>query len=87
MKDDKDVLKLIQIQKEIDSRKRDALANYNKDFVHEKQMAFHRSQKETDGFSGETARERQNAARWNAFGLQGGFTLFAKTVRACSDGW
>ena len=45
MKDDKDVLKLIQIQKEIDSRKRDALANYNKDFVHEKQMAFHRSQK------------------------------------------
>ena len=42
MKDDKDVLKLIQIQKEIDSRKRDALANYNKDFVHEKQVAFQR---------------------------------------------
>ena len=42
MKDDCAILQLIKIQKEIDARSRDALANYNKDVVHEKQMAFHR---------------------------------------------
>lgn len=45
MKDDCAILQLIKIQKEIDARSRDALANYNKDVVHEKQMAFHRAQK------------------------------------------
>ena len=45
MKDDSALLKLIKIQKEIDSRGKDALTNYNKDVVHQKQMEFHRSQK------------------------------------------
>ena len=45
MKDKDAVLKLIKIQKEIENRKFDALALYNKDVVHEKQMAFHRCQK------------------------------------------
>lgn len=45
MKDDCAILQLIKIQKEIDARSRDALANYNKDVVHRKQMEFHRSQK------------------------------------------
>ena len=45
MKDDCAILQLIKIQNEIDARSRDALANYNKDVVHEKQMAFHRAQK------------------------------------------
>ncbi len=45
MKDKETLLKLIQIDNEISLRKRDALANYNKDVVHQKQMAFHKCQK------------------------------------------
>lgn len=45
MKDNETLLKLIQIDNEINMRKRDALANYNKDIVHKKQMAFHKCSK------------------------------------------
>lgn len=87
MKDDCAILQLIKIQKEIDARSRDALANYNKDVVHEKQMAFHRAQKETDGFSEETARGKPSAAQWNVCGLQGEFTRFGKIATTFSVGW
>ena len=45
MKDNETLLKLIQIDNEINMRKRDALANYNKEIVHKKQMAFHKCSK------------------------------------------
>lgn len=45
MKDNETLLKLIQIDNEINLRKHDALANYNTDVVHQKQMAFHKCPK------------------------------------------
>lgn len=45
MKDNSALIKLIEIENEINLRKRDALANYNKQFVHQKQMAFHKCDK------------------------------------------
>ncbi len=36
---------LIMVDKELAKRKKDALAEYNRDVVHQKQMAFHRCQK------------------------------------------
>ncbi len=44
--DEKTVLtRLLLIEQEMEARKNDALSMYNRDRVHEKQMAFHRSQK------------------------------------------
>lgn len=41
MGDNKTLLQLLKIENELEMRKCDALENYNKDVVHEKQMAFH----------------------------------------------
>lgn len=40
-----EIVKLLKIQKEIENRLDEALACYNKDVVHQKQMAFHKCQK------------------------------------------
>lgn len=45
MKDNDTLLKLLEIEREIENRKNDALANYNTRIIHEKQMAFHRCAK------------------------------------------
>ncbi len=45
MKDNDTLLKLLKIEREIMRRQNDALAGYNRDIVHQKQMAFHRCQK------------------------------------------
>ena len=45
MKDNSTLFRLIRIEKELNDRKNDALGLYNKDKVHEKQLAFHRCQK------------------------------------------
>ncbi len=45
MKEDSQVLKLVKIQREMELRNHDALLSYNRDVVHQKQMAFHRSPK------------------------------------------
>jgi len=45
MKDNDTLFKLLKIEHEIDARKSDALAGYNSDKVHEKQMAFHKCAK------------------------------------------
>lgn len=45
MKDNSTLFRLIRIEKELNDRKNDALGVYNKDKVHEKQLAFHRCQK------------------------------------------
>lgn len=87
MKDDCAILQLIKIQKEIDARSRDALANYNKDVVHEKQWHFTARKKETDGFSEETDRGKPSAARWSAFGLQEEYIRFGKIATTFSVGW
>ncbi len=45
MKDNDTLLKLLKIEREISRRERDALVGYNRDVVHQKQMAFHRCAK------------------------------------------
>ncbi len=45
MRDNDTLLKLLKIEREIEERKRDALASYNTVTVHQKQMAFHRCTK------------------------------------------
>ena len=45
MKDNSTLFRLIRIEKELNDRKNDALGLYNKDKVHEKQLAFHMCQK------------------------------------------
>ena len=42
MKDNDTLLRLLKIEREIENRKCDALANYNTRSVHQKQMAFHK---------------------------------------------
>lgn len=87
MKDDCAILQLIKIQKEIDARSRDALANYNKDVVHEKQMAFHRAQKRNRWVFGGNRSGKPSAARWSAFGLQEEYIRFGKIATTFSVGW
>lgn len=45
MTDNSTLLQLLKIEKEINDRKNDAIYEYNRERVHEKQMAFHRCQK------------------------------------------
>lgn len=45
MKDNSTLLKLLEIEREINDRQTDALSCYNKDRVHQKQMLFHKCQK------------------------------------------
>ncbi len=45
MKDFDTLLKILKIQQEIENREHDALTQYNRDRVHEKQMAFHKCKK------------------------------------------
>ena len=45
MKNNDAIIKLLNIEREINARKQDALALYNRDKVHEKQMAFHKCRK------------------------------------------
>ena len=83
MKDNDTLLRLLKIEREIENRKCDALANYNTRSVHQKQI---NATGATAGYSGATAPVKPSAERWKACGLQEEYIRFAKTKTAFRDG-